>query len=230
MLHMKSQKIRLVDVLPNALQDPAPAQAEGRAYHRARVRLRSVLVACLPRFMPPSLRDSPGAAPARGTTGADPRSPTATWGRWCCPPGWVQHPMAWGHTWGSRRRHSPTREGSRVAALQPRSPRGYTVSHQPSWNTPCPSPAALHAGCTTQYPTSLYRTPPAPPPQHCTPGVLHSTPPAFIEHPPLPRSTEHVKVFTWALRTLSTWRGRSTGVQKPDIIQTVVEPNLITKR
>ena len=35
----------------------------------------------------------------------------------------------------------------------------YTVRHQPLWNTPSPSPTALHTGCTTQYPASLYGTP-----------------------------------------------------------------------
>ena len=52
------------------------------------------------------------------------------------------------------------------------------VPHQPLWNTPLP---------------------PFPPsPQHCTPGVLHGTPPAFMEHPPppLPHSTAHRVYYT----------------------------------
>ena len=73
----------------------------------------------------------------------------------------------------------------------------YKVPHQPLWNTPPPFPAALHTRCTTRYPTSLYETPLPPSPQHCTPGVLHGTPPAFIEHPsPLPHSTAHQVVYT----------------------------------
>ena len=68
----------------------------------------------------------------------------------------------------------------------------YTVPHQPLWNTPLPFPTALHTGCTTRYPTSLYGTPLPPSPQHCTPGGLHGSPPAFMEHPsPLPHSTAH---------------------------------------
>ena len=68
----------------------------------------------------------------------------------------------------------------------------YTVPHQPLWNTPPPFPIALHTGCTTRYPISLYATPLPPSPQHCTPGVLHGTPPAFMEHPsPLPHSIAH---------------------------------------
>ena len=88
-----------------------------------------------------------------------------------------------------------------------------------------PSPIALHTRCTTRYPTSLYGTPPpplphstahrayytvphqpfwntpSPPlPQHCTPGVLHGTPPAFMEHPPPPSSTAlHTGRTTWYL-------------------------------
>ena len=77
---------------------------------------------------------------------------------------------------------------------------------------PPPSLTALHTGGTTRYPTSLYGTPPPLPSQHCTrgyytvpcqpfwntpctspialhTGALHSTPPAFMEHPPLPHST-----------------------------------------
>ena len=73
----------------------------------------------------------------------------------------------------------------------------YTVPHQPLWNTPPPFPTALHTGCTTQYPTSLYGTPLPPSPQHCTPGGLHGTPPAFMEHPsPLPHSTAHHVYYT----------------------------------
>ena len=73
----------------------------------------------------------------------------------------------------------------------------YTVPHQPLWNTPPPFPAALHTRCTTRYPTSLYGTPLPPSPQHCTPGGLHGTPPAFMEHPsPLPHSTAHQVVYT----------------------------------
>ena len=114
----------------------------------------------------------------------------------------------------------------------------YTVPHQPLWNAPSPPPpqhctpgvlhgtppafmdnlppypTALHTGCTTQYPTSLYgQSPPLPhstshrvyytvphqplwttsppPPQNCTPGVLHSTPPAFTDNLPPPT------VVTW---------------------------------
>ena len=99
----------------------------------------------------------------------------------------------------------------------------YTVPHQPLWNTPPPFPTALHTGCTTRYSISLYGTPlppspqhrtpgvlhgtpPAfmehrspPSPQHCTPGVLHGTPPAFMEHPsPLPHSTAHLVDYTVA--------------------------------
>ena len=66
----------------------------------------------------------------------------------------------------------------------------YTVPHQPLWNTPPPFPTALHTRCTTRYPTSLHGTPLPPSPQHCTPGGLHGSPPAFMEHPsPLPHST-----------------------------------------
>ena len=73
----------------------------------------------------------------------------------------------------------------------------YTVPHQPLWNTPPTFPTALHTRCTTQYPTSLYRTPLPPSPQQCTPGVLHGTPPAFMEHPsPLPHSTAHQVYYT----------------------------------
>ena len=73
----------------------------------------------------------------------------------------------------------------------------YTVPHQPLWNTPPPFPTALHTRCTTRYPTSLYGTPLPPSPQHCSPGGLHSTPPAFMEHPsPLPHSTAHQVVYT----------------------------------
>ena len=73
----------------------------------------------------------------------------------------------------------------------------YTVPHQPLWNTPPPSPTALHTTCTTRYPTSLYGTPLPPSPQNCTPGVLHGTPPAFMEHPsPLPHSTAHHVYYT----------------------------------
>ena len=68
----------------------------------------------------------------------------------------------------------------------------YTVPHQPLCNTPPPFPTALHTGCTTRYPISLYGTPLPPSPQHCTPGVLHGTPSAFMEHPsPLPHSIAH---------------------------------------
>ena len=73
----------------------------------------------------------------------------------------------------------------------------YTVPHQPLWNTPPPFPTALHTRCTTRYPTSLYGTPLPPSPQHCTPGGLHGTPPAVMEHPsPLPHSTAHRVVYT----------------------------------
>ena len=73
----------------------------------------------------------------------------------------------------------------------------YTVPHQPLWNTPPPFPTALHTGWSTRYPTSLYGTPLPPSPQHCTPGGLHGTPPAFMEHPsPLPYSTAHRVVYT----------------------------------
>ena len=73
----------------------------------------------------------------------------------------------------------------------------YTVPHQPLWNTPPPFPTALHTRCTTWYPTSLYGTPLPPSPQHCTPCVLHSSPPAFMEHPsPLPHSTAHQVYYT----------------------------------
>ena len=73
----------------------------------------------------------------------------------------------------------------------------YTVPHQPLWNTPPPFPTPLHTRCTTRYPTSLYGTPLPPSPQHCTPGVLHGTPPAFMEHPsPLPHSTAHQVYYT----------------------------------
>ena len=73
----------------------------------------------------------------------------------------------------------------------------YTVPHQPLWNTPPPFPTTLHTRCTTRYPTSLYGTPLPPSPQHCTPGGLQGTPPAFMEHPsPLPHSTAHRVVYT----------------------------------
>ena len=79
----------------------------------------------------------------------------------------------------------------------------YTVPHQPLWNTPPPFPTALHTGWSTRYPTSLYETPLSPSPQHCTPGVLHGTPPAFMEHPsPLPHSTAHRVVYTVAHQPL----------------------------
>ena len=73
----------------------------------------------------------------------------------------------------------------------------YMVPHQPLWNTPPPFPTALHTGWSTRYPTSLYGTPLPPSPQHCTPGGLHGTPPAFMEHPsPLPHSTAHRVYYT----------------------------------
>ena len=61
---------------------------------------------------------------------------------------------------------------------------------------PPPSPTTLHTGCTTRYPISLYGTPLPPPPQHCTPGVLHGTPSAFMEHPPLSPTTLHTRCTT----------------------------------
>ena len=110
--------------------------------------------------------------------------------------------------------------GSMEPALPLPPPRVYyTVPHQPLWNPPSPpppqrrtpgvlhgtpsafmehplppSPTALHIGCATWYPTSLYGTAPSPhPPQHCTSGVLHGTPSAFVEHPlpPIPHSAAH---------------------------------------
>ena len=49
-----------------------------------------------------------------------------------------------------------------------------TLPHRRNW--------VPTSGCLV--PTSLYGTPPPPPQQHCTPGLLHCTPPAFMEHHP----------------------------------------------
>ena len=72
----------------------------------------------------------------------------------------------------------------------------YTVPHQPLWNIPPPFPTALHTGCTTRYPHSLYGTPLPPSPQHCTPRVLHGTPPALWNIPPPFPTALHTRCTT----------------------------------